>query len=60
MLIKGCSREQLLDHIWGYEYAGDTRTVDVHVKRLREKINDHTAWSISTVWGIGYKFEVKE
>ena len=54
------TREQLLDHIWGYEYAGDTRTVDVHVKRLREKINDHTAWSISTVWGIGYKFEVKE
>ena len=53
------TREQLLDHIWGYEYAGDTRTVDVHVKRLREKINDHTAWSISTVWGIGYKFEVK-
>ena len=47
------TREQLLDHIWGYEYAGDTRTVDVHVKRLREKINDHTAWSISTVWGIG-------
>ena len=54
------TREQLLDHIWGYEYVGDTRTVDVHVKRLREKINDHTAWSISTVWGIGYKFEVKE
>lgn len=54
------TREQLLDHIWGYEYVGDTRTVDVHVKRLREKINDHKAWSISTVWGIGYKFEVKE
>ena len=53
------TREQLLDHIWGYEYAGDTRTVAVHVKRLREKINDHPAWSISTVWGIGYKFEVK-
>ena len=53
------TREQLLDHIWGYEYIGDTRTVDVHVKRLREKINDHDAWQLSTVWGIGYKFEVK-
>ena len=52
------TREQLLDHIWGYEYAGDTRTVDVHVKRLREKIKDHESWRISTVWGIGYKFEV--
>lgn len=54
------TREQLLDHIWGYEYVGDTRTVDVHIKRLREKIKDHTSWSISTVWGIGYKFEVKK
>ena len=53
------TREQLLDHIWGYEYIGDTRTVDVHIKRLREKIKDHTAWCLSTVWGIGYKFEVK-
>ena len=53
------TREQLLDHIWGYEYIGDTRTVDVHIKRLREKIKDHETWSISTVWGIGYKFEVK-
>ena len=53
------TREQLLDHIWGYEYIGDTRTVDVHIKRLREKIKDHANWSISTVWGIGYKFEVK-
>ena len=53
------TREQLLDHIWGYEYAGDTRTVDVHIKRLREKIKDSSSWSISTVWGIGYKFEVK-
>ncbi len=53
------TREQLLDHIWGYEYIGDTRTVDVHVKRLREKIKDHEAWNITTVWGIGYKFEVK-
>ncbi|MDD3219747.1 MAG: response regulator transcription factor [Lachnospiraceae bacterium] len=53
------TREQLLDHIWGYEYIGDTRTVDVHIKRLREKIKDHEHWSLSTVWGIGYKFEVK-
>lgn len=53
------TREQLLDQIWGYEYMGDTRTVDVHIKRLREKINDHESWKISTIWGIGYKFEVK-
>ena len=53
------TREQLLDHIWGYEYIGDTRTVDVHIKRLREKIKDDENWSLSTVWGIGYKFEVK-
>ena len=53
------TREQLLDQIWGYEYIGDTRTVDVHVKRLREKIKDHDHWRIATVWGIGYKFEVK-
>ena len=53
------TREQLLDHIWGYEYIGDTRTVDVHIKRLREKIKDHEMWRLSTVWGIGYKFEVK-
>lgn len=54
------TREQLLDHIWGYEYIGDTRTVDVHIKRLREKIKDHTMWRLSTVWGIGYKFEVRK
>ena len=53
------TREQLLDQIWGYEYIGDTRTVDVHIKRLREKIKDHEAWRIATIWGIGYKFEVK-
>lgn len=53
------TREQLLDHIWGYEYIGDTRTVDVHIKRLREKIGDHPSWSLTTVWGIGYKFDVK-
>lgn len=54
------TREQLLDQIWGYEYMGDTRTVDVHIKRLREKIKDHDSWKISTIWGIGYKFEVKK
>ncbi len=53
------TREQLLDQLWGYEYIGDTRTVDVHIKRLREKIKDHANWKISTIWGIGYKFEVR-
>ncbi len=53
------TREQLLDQIWGYEYIGDTRTVDVHIKRLREKIKDHSSWRIATIWGIGYKFEFK-
>ena len=53
------TREQLLDNIWGYEYVGDTRTVDVHVKRLREKIKDKPTWRIATVWGIGYKVEGK-
>ena len=52
------TREQLLDHIWGYEYAGDTRTVDVHIKRIREKIADKDQWSIGTVWSVGYRFEV--
>jgi len=54
------TREQLLDHIWGYEYIGDTRTVDVHIKRLREKIKKHQNWSIATVWGIGYKFDSRK
>ena len=53
------TREQLLDHIWGYEYAGDTRTVDVHIKRLREKLKDKPSWSIATVWGVGYKFDLR-
>ena len=52
------TREQLLDNIWGYEYVGDTRTVDVHIKRLREKIKDRGNWSLTTVWGVGYKFDV--
>ncbi|MBO4608644.1 MAG: response regulator transcription factor [Lachnospiraceae bacterium] len=51
------TREQLLDRIWGYEYSGDTRTVDVHIKRIREKIGDNDSWRISTIWGKGYKFE---
>ena len=53
------TRDQLLNQIWGYDYIGDTRTVDVHIKRLREKIKDHESWRISTIWGVGYKFEVK-
>ena len=53
------TREQILDKLWQYEYVGDTRTVDVHIKRLREKLTDKYNWSIFTVWGIGYKFEVK-
>ena len=53
------TRDQLLDRLWDYEYAGDSRTVDVHIKRLREKLNENHNWSISTVWGKGYKFEVK-
>ena len=53
------TREQLLDRIWGYEYIGDTRTVDVHIKKKKKKIKDHPHWSISTVWGIGYKFETR-
>ncbi|MBO5565077.1 MAG: response regulator transcription factor [Lachnospiraceae bacterium] len=54
------TREQLLDNIWGYEYIGDTRTVDVHIKRIREKIGDHEKWKIMTIWSVGYKFETSE
>ena len=54
------TREQLLDEVWGFDYYGDSRTVDVHVKRLREKLeNVSDEWSLKTVWGVGYKFEVK-
>ena len=53
------TREQLLCEVWGYDYPGDSRTVDVHVKRLREKIAGGDNWQIETVWGVGYKFEVK-
>lgn len=50
------TREQLLDQIWGYDYVGDTRTVDVHIKRLREKLKDNDNWRIDTKWGVGYMF----
>ena len=55
------TREQLLEQVWGYDYFGDSRTVDVHVKRLREKLGEgeKLGWQIKTVWGVGYKFEVK-
>ena len=54
------TRDQLLDQVWGFEYFGDTRTVDVHVKRLREKLkNVSEKWALKTVWGVGYKFDVK-
>ena len=54
------TREQLLEQVWGFEYFGDSRTVDVHIKRIREKMPVSEGWSIKTVWGIGYKFEVKD
>ena len=55
------TRAQLLDEVWGFDYFGDTRTVDVHVKRLREKLQGVSdQWEISTVWGVGYKFELQE
>ena len=54
------TRDQLLDEVWGFDYYGDSRTVDVHVKRLREKLDGvKTNWELKTVWGVGYKFEVK-
>lgn len=54
------NREQLLEQIWGYDFAGDTRTVDVHIKRIREKLPDTDEWAIATVWSVGYKFELKK
>lgn len=55
------TRDQLLDEVWGFEYYGDSRTIDVHVKRLREKLEDVSdKWALKTVWGVGYKFEVKD
>lgn len=54
------TREQLLEQVWGYDFYGDSRTIDVHVKRLREKLTmEDNSWGIKTVWGVGYKFEVK-
>ncbi len=54
------TREQLLEHVWGFDFYGDSRTVDVHIKRLREKIDiPDQVWQLKTVWGVGYKFEVK-
>ena len=53
------TREQLLNQLWGYDFVGDTRTVDVHIKRLREKLEGDFSWSIATVWRVGYKFEVR-
>jgi DNA-binding response OmpR family regulator len=55
------TREQLLENVWGYDFFGESRTVDVHIKRIREKLDDageHPAWAIKTVWGVGYKFEL--
>ena len=55
------TRDQLLDKVWGFDYLGDSRTVDVHIKRLREKLEGASdKWSLKTVWGVGYKFEVLE
>ncbi|MDD3921885.1 MAG: response regulator transcription factor, partial [Eubacteriales bacterium] len=51
------TREQLLEQVWGFDFFGDSRTVDVHVKRIREKIGDREEWQLKTVWGVGYKFE---
>ncbi len=54
------TREQLLEHVWGFDFYGDSRTVDVHIKRIREKIDQEgQCWQLKTVWGVGYKFEVK-
>lgn len=52
------TREQLLEQVWGFDFFGDSRTVDVHVKRIREKLGENEVWQIKTVWGVGYKFEV--
>ena len=56
------TRENLLDSIWGYDYFGDSRTVDSHIKRLRAKLDnyEHETWNIKTIWGVGYKFDIQE
>ena len=57
----GAARDQLLDEVWGFEYYGDSRTIDVHIKRLREKLEGVSdKWELKTVWGVGYKFETDE
>ena len=56
---KVITREQLLEQVWGFDFFGDSRTVDVHVKRIREKLGDDHEWELRTVWGVGYKFEQK-
>ena len=59
---KAFSRNQLLETIWGYSYYGDTRTVDTHIKRIRQRLNipEDSKWDITTIWGVGYKFEIKD
>lgn len=52
------TREQLLEQVWGFDFFGDSRTVDVHIKRIREKLGERDAWRIKTIWSVGYKFEV--
>ena len=56
------TRENLLDSIWGYDYFGDSRTVDSHIKRLRAKLDnyEHETWNIKTIWSVGYKFDIQE
>jgi DNA-binding response OmpR family regulator len=56
------TRDNLLDSLWGFDYFGDSRTVDSHIKRLRSKLDtvEHPAWNIKTIWGVGYKFEIEE
>ena len=56
------SRDNLLDSLWGYDYFGDSRTVDSHIKRLRAKLDafDHPGWNVKTIWGVGYRFEITE
>ena len=53
------TREQLLEQVWGFDFFGDSRTVDVHVKRIREKLGERQSWQLKTVWGVGYKFEIR-
>ena len=54
------TREQLLEQVWGFDYYGDSRTIDVHIKRIREKLADAKGWEIKTIWSVGYKFEASK